>query len=330
MEMGKISLLCMVLTAAFGGEAAAAARCGSNSYLVWVSPGPEDFELQQDGPRGPRLILSADDRRKHSGGRIVFLDLQGPRQDVAEEATIVGRDSLPPLHPIGISLVDSMLYVIHADDRQRWIERFHVEATTLRAAGPPLQSPLVTTPNDLIALPNGEIYLSNTGYGRSRIRDLLATLFHAKRGSVVHYDGSHWRPFAPRIYFPNGLAIDGDHLFLSVFGAMELRIYSRASGSLLKTVKLDAHPDNLLWEVPGRVLDIAAHRSSTRTALHMLSNHFSSPSIGYAYDVAVGRLDTIYDRPEFNASSTALAARGRIYVSQLVDPYVAVLEDCRP
>jgi Strictosidine synthase len=328
--MGKMTVLCMVLTAALVGEAAAATPCGSNSYLVWASPGPEDFELQQDGPRGPRLILSADDRREHGGGRIVFLDLQGPRQDIAEEATIVGRDSLPPLHPVGISLVGSMLYVIHADDRQRWIERFHVEAMTLRAAGPPLQSPFVTTPNDLIALPNGEIYLSNTGYGRNKIRDFFATLVHAKRGSVAHYDGKQWKTFAPRIYFPNGLAVDRDQLFVSVFGAKELRIHSRTSGRLLKTVELDAHPDNLMWEVPGRVLDIAAHRSPTKTALHVFSKRFSSPSIGYAYDVAAGRVDTIYDRPEFNASSTALAVRDRIYVSQLADPYVAVLEDCRP
>lgn len=328
--MRKIAVLCMVLAAAPVGEAAAATPCGSNSYLVRVSPGPEDFELQQDGPHGPRLIISADDRREHGGGRIVFLDLQGPRQDIAEEATLVGRDSLPPLHPVGISLVGSMLYVIHADDRQRWIERFHVEATTLRAAGSPLQSPFVATPNDLIALPNGEIYLSNTGYGRSKVRDFFATLFHAKRGSVVHYDGRQWKTFAPRIYFPNGLAVDGDHLFVSVFGAKELRIHGRTSGSLLKTVKLGAHPDNLLWEVPGRVLDVAAHRSPTKTALHVRSTHFSSPSIGYAYDVATGRVDTLYDGPEFNASSTALAFRDRIYVSQLVDPYVAVLEDCRP
>jgi hypothetical protein len=320
----------MALAPALVGDAAAATPCGSNSYLVRVSPGPEDFELQQNGPNGPRLILSADDRRGHGGGRIVFLDLQGPRQNIAEEATMAGRDSLPPLHPVGISLVGSMLYVIHADGRQRWIERFQVEGTTLRAAGPPLQSPFVTTPNDLIALPNGEIYLSNSGYGRSKIRDLLATLFRAKRGSVVHYDGRQWKMFAPQIYFPNGVAVDGDLLFVSVFGEKELRIHSRTSGSLLKTVKLDAHPDNLLWEAPGRVLDIAAHRSSTKTALHALSNHFRSPSIGYAYDVAAGRVDTIYDRPEFNASSTALAVGDRIYVSQLVDPYVAVLEDCRP
>ena len=147
---------------------------------------------------------------------------------------------------------------------------------------------------------------------------------------MVHYDGRQWTTFAPNIYFPNGLAVDGDRLFVSVFGAKELRIHSRTSGSLLKSVKLDAHPDNLLWELPGRMLDIAAHRSSTKTALHALSNHFHSPSIGYAYDVAAGRVDTLYDRPEFNASSTALAVRGRIYVSQLVDPFVAVLEDCRP
>lgn len=320
---------------------AQAQPCGTPPYKIFVGPGPEDFELQQNGPRGPRLIISQKDRRHaDKPGELLLMDLEGDDREIARIATIKNREDHQPLHPVGISLVEqpneTLLYVIHSNQKkkERWIEKYRVDGDTLRLVEKPLEDPLIKTPNDLVALPNGEIFLSNAGLTRNVFANLFSTVFSIQRGSVVHYDGSKWTPLLKKALFPNGLAIDLSqrYLFINLFGAKLMRIYDREAKSFLADVQLDAHPDNLSWEIPGHVLNVACHRSQYRTGFHIASARFRAPSAGYRIDVQKAISgeqadELLYDLPGFNGSSTALVFRGRIYVSQLIDPHIAVL-DC--
>lgn len=294
-----------------------------------VGPGPEDFALQQRGPRGPRLIISSRDRRKDLPGRIQSLDL----------ATHSVRDLTihrggPPLFPVGISLVETeektLLYVIHSrrKPRQQWVEVFRVDGDVLETDRSPMRDEAIKTPNDLIALPSGEIYLSNSGYGRSVIADTAATLMKSRRGNVVYFDGRSWSTFTGPLFFPNGLLVHDDRLFVAIFGRKRIEMYDRHAPKSLPAavIPLGAHPDNLMWEESGKTIDVAAHRSMLRTGLHTASGWFSSPSVGYRVDIPSGEATKLYDLPDYNASSTALVIGDCVYVSQLLDDEIAVVK----
>jgi len=311
-------------------------------YSILVGPGPEDFELQRNGPHGPRLIISSQDRRKHKkdAGQILFMDLEGDDREHAHPFRIEGRHRPLPLHPIGISLVEkpdqTLLYVVHSGEMEHWIEKYEVGSDHLVYVDR-FEDQRITTPNDLVALPNGEIYVSNAGLSRNAFGNLFATLFHRPRGSVVHFDGRTWSDLLPHALFPNGLAIDPDgrYLFINLFGAKRMRIYDRSTSKFLRDVELKAHPDNLSWEIPGKRLNVACHRSQWRTGLHIVSARIHAPSVGFAIDTEAaiaGRpaVTPLYDLPSFDSSSTALAFGGRIYVSQMIEPFIVVLHDGRP
>lgn len=336
------SLLSLALLT-LGSLPAGAQPSEPRPYSIRVGPGPEDFDLQRNGPRGPRLIISSQDRRnrKKPAGQLILMDLNGTERDRPRPATILGRDELPELRPVGISLVEkpdqTLLYVIHSGDRDRWIERYVVDGDTLHYDGK-LSDPLIATPNDLIALPNGEVYVSNAGLVRNPVSNLFAMLFRRKRGSVVHFDGQHWTSLLPHALFPNGLAVDPtlQYLFINLFGAKRILIYDRTARAFLPhEIQLDAHPDNLLWEIPGERLNVACHRSQWRTGFHIASKRFHAPSVGFRIDPAAAiagqpAVTPLYDLPRFDASSTALAFDGRVYVSQLIEPFIVVVPEERP
>jgi hypothetical protein len=338
MRRSRLLLAVLILASVMNAEA----QPCTPSQLIPVGPGPEDFDLQRNGPRGPRLIISLKDRRRPGApGKLVMMDLEGEQRERPSDAKIEGREGKPPLHPVGISLVEqpneTLLYVIHSNipADQTWVERYRVVADTLVYADPVLSDPLIRTPNDLVALPGGELYLSNSGFGRRKLADVFGSLFSIARGSVLHYDGANWKPLLPKALFPNGLAVDpeGRYVFLNLFSAKRMRIYDRGTKAFLPhDVKFKGYPDNLLWEVPGETLNVAAHRSQLRTGLHTLSRRFQSPSVGFRVDVRAAiagagerAVTQLYDLLKFDASSTALAYGGRIYVSQLVDPHIAVV-----
>ena len=178
--------------------------------------------------------------------------------------------------PVGISQVrrdggERRLYVIVGDKGRRRRSRLPRHGDRLQFLEALEDAAHLTTPNDLLALPSGEVYVSNSGNVGAPLHDAVGTLFHRPRGSVVHYDGrGAWQQVIPRALFPNGLALhpDGRHLFVNMFGRREIWIYDRTRSQLLpQRIGLRAFPDNSTWEAPG-ILDVAAHaaRSAYRPA----------------------------------------------------------------
>jgi hypothetical protein len=81
---------------------------------------------------------------------------------------IEGRDGTP-FHPHGVAMVPGtgqrppLLHVInHVGPRRHQVECFGVEGGRLMLERPPLTGAILTDPNDLVAMPDGELYVTNS------------------------------------------------------------------------------------------------------------------------------------------------------------------------
>jgi hypothetical protein len=289
--------------------------------MIKVSAGPEDFALDPDGPRGPRLLVAATERRrgkKKEAGKFWSVDLTGPEKDRAIEVK-----NSKDVWPTGIAVrrfgEEHRLYATNNPPGQAAsIELFVLEGDALRWKQS-FASPNLKFPNDVIALADGSLCVTDIDSG---------IVFAVDTAKNV------WTPFI-KTAKPNGLATDRAerYLFVNAFTAKELRIFERASGTLKKTVPLPGLPDNLQWEIEDRVLDVALHTSLAKIGLHLkLSSSIRSPSRGCRLDVssflADGtsdvRVERLYDLPDFSGGSAALVYNGTLYVSQVMKDQIYV------
>lgn len=301
---------------------------GEVRMRIDVAPGPEDFVVDANGPAGPRLLISCRERRDpRAQGEIVSVDLSGHRR---RDIDLVGRGDRE-LFPVGISLVErdgvSLLYVVNRPPKSEpSIEVFRVDAGTLRFDSE-LKDDLLTTPNDVLALPDGTVFVTNDGAG------VISGLFRLRRGNVVRYRDGAWEKVARDVALANGLATDGTSLFVAHFAAKKIVAYDLGSLEPSYAIEVDGFPDNLSIEADGRTLDVAIHPSMTRTFLHLLTKRISAPSAYARIEIpttrpasGVLRATKRIDVRDGNAVSTALVIFDSVYLSQLVDPQILVLD----
>ena len=129
--------------------------------------------------------------------------------------------------------------------------------------------------------------------------------------------------------FANGIAAAGDRLFVNSFKEKQIVVFDRRTKEQERTIRLPAHPDNLLWEVPGKILNVAAVTSFWKAGLQIATGIGGSDSIGYAVYVETGAIVKLYALDDYKGSSTALAYEGNVYIGQAVGDEIAVVADPR-
>lgn len=295
-------------------------------------PGPEDIELDLSGPAA-RLIVSAVERRKAAQGAIFAIPVgQDGALGAPRALEVVGRDDTPFV-PHGISLVGEAkprLYVINHIARDRHaVEVFRLDGERL-AFVDRLTSPLLTTPNDLVTLADGQIYVTNTGR-TSGIAGALALLLVRRLGSVVHHKDGRWTEVATGIAFANGIALAPDGGALYVAGTRDKALYvfrrdprTGTLGAESRTIVIGSGVDNLTW-TDGNTLVLAAHPSLFPFVLHASGVRQRSPSEVYRVDVSGARAPELVfadDGTRVSAASTAILWRDRLYMGQVFSPGV--------
>lgn len=304
-------------------------------------PGPEDFALDPTSGRGrkPRLLISSQDRRLRDpngemlqAGAIFALPLKGPGAMVPEVLPFQGRDDYP-FHPHGIDLVQAptglLLYVInHALNDTHCIEVFRVEKKKLVFLNR-LHSSLIIHPNDLTALPDGQLYISNDRTG-SGLTANLCDFFKLGCGSVTHFSPAEnlWRIVAEDISFANGVAVRDDRLYVAGSRDMGIHVYRRdpLSGAVFERVafwEVGSGVDNLMWENE-ITLNTAAHPDIFAFLDHASDPDAHSPGDVYRVDITTGQATQIFadDGRIMDAPATALVYNGRLYISGVFDPEV--------
>jgi hypothetical protein len=261
---------------------------------IELSPGPEDFALQNDGPDGPRLLIAARNRKSDDPGRLWSLDL----------ATLTKRE-LPipgPVWPAGITLHPGALYFTSNPPKgDPSIEVFTLAGDTLTHRDS-FSNADVKLANDVIVHPSGDLYVTDFKAG---------TLYR------VDVRAKTWTPFVRDISGPNGLATDGARVFVSALWAKELRIYD-ANGSLQGKVELPGLPDNLQWEVEGELLNAALQESKLKLIAHLGLPSLSSPTRVCRINVKTMHVETLREFDDFAGGSSALVHGGKLYLSQVM------------
>lgn len=342
-------------------------------------PGPEDLVLV---PGEDAVLVSSQDRRAdpQPEGAIWYVPLDPAEPAMrARRLTLRGRQDECSFHPHGIDLVEVhggrlLLYVVNHHDPEDLLPHrgcldailrtsprarvASVEVYELRNGEifflQRLADPTVLThANDLVARPNGDVWVTNPPPGTvEQLADLVQTrdLWGLERSRVVRFecrsraddgrcDGAWFDvelPFDPPLRYANGIEIrevggERPTLYVASTGGHSIHrafLDDRATLAADGVIGLGAMPDNLIWmDDAGGDLLVAAHPKRRRFTQHARSPATPSPS--WVYRVDVTRPDGP-EKPWFedsggrvSAASAAAWVGGRdLVLAQVFEPTV--------
>ena len=322
-------------------------RCGEyptqqnlTTSRINVGNGPEDMAV--DYSLGtPRIIASCDDRRSDHSQTGVFFSIDITTQQ-SKALHIEPADFEIYPHGIDVVTIDSIPYLYAISHQQKgdtWrhpVFRFKIKGDTLWHDRT-FEHPLLNVPNDLDVLSDGSFYATNYIPSMNPNESYKATL-GMKTGSIVHFNGKNqWQLAVQDLCMPNGIWIDeSKHLLYVANGAChEVNRYKLEDKKVKVSSKQStlAHGekitigDNLLPDNHGR-LWVTAHPCPLDFVAHSENNQELSPSQVFAIDPNTLKTNAIFQTNGelISAASTALFINDRLYVSQVFEPFVLVVE----
>lgn len=270
-----------VRTMSSAGQFTSIKPIGTQSCRAIASvAGAEDIEI--DRTAGVAYISSTDrlaiERNGGAGvrGELFALKLGDP--DAKPEQISAGMPV--EFRPHGLSLYQGgtgtgkLFAVNHRADGRHTIERWDVGATGLTYLQPELASPLIGSPNDIVAVGPDRFYVTNDG-GGSMITRAIDFIFQRGRGNVVYYDGTAARVVADGFGFANGIAAsaDGKTVYVADTFKRTLEIFDRDidTAALKKTGSvffgtgldnIDIDAEDVLWIASHpKLIDLARYLS---------------------------------------------------------------------
>lgn len=306
--------------------------------------GPEDIAVDRE--RGIAYV-SATDRRlaladkagaRGVRGGIYTIDLT---RDVADWALAPVTPAAPAdFRPHGISLYvmpdgARRLFVVnhHADGGQS-VDIFDVTEGGGLTFFKSVASPLLVSPNDVVAVGPEDFYVTNdhgTPDATGKMIDDVLLLAH---GNVVHYDGKDMRIAAEGLLFPNGINVsaDGRHIYVASSLGMALHFYDRdLVNDALNAVdyaRLGTGVDNIDMQPDGSLL-IAAHPQLLALMAHAKDPAKLSPSqvIRVVHGAkGGGAAATIYLNlgEAISGASVAAGYQDKMLLGNIFDPKILV------
>lgn len=313
---------------------------GINTQKIAVGSGPEDMAI--DNSLGqPRIIVSCDERRQGQAkkGGFYAINLSNNK---SYELSIEPTDFEIYPHGIDIVTIDSTTYlyaISHHQDGETWrhpVFRFTIQGNTL-VYNKTFENPLMSVPNDLDVLSDGSFYATNYVPNMDEIEQNKAIL-GIKNGSIVHYDGKGgWQIAASDLCFPNGISIDETKNLLYVTnGACHEVLQFKIEGGVINTSTRQSTVkhgqkitlgDNLLFDNQGQ-LWVTAHPCPLDFLAHSTSKNDKAPIQVFTIDPSTLKPTIAFQNNGdlISAASTALWVNNHLYISQVFDPFVLVVE----
>jgi arylesterase/paraoxonase len=299
--------------------------------------GPEDFEYL---PQEKVLVVSSLDRRAPEGttGGLYWIDLAKPPEEQVAEPILT--DYPGHFKPHGLTFQPTegggRLFVISHPETGEWPHTIEVFSLTFSNGAhewqhiQTLTDDALISPNDLVALPDGSLFISNDfqdlGGGIAGL--LVDTLLRRKRAPLVYYDGTQFTDLDANVISSAGITSvkDGDHEFLyrdmMNKGVEKLEIHWDQPGDprveLVKTIHLNtAGADNFTVDGEG-VVYVATHYSFGLLTDHQGNENALSPTQIFKI-LPNGEATLIYANKgdEFSAGSVGTVVENRLLVGQI-------------
>lgn len=313
------------------------------THKIMVGSGPEDMAV--DTSLGyERIIVSAYERRKGVEKTTGFYGIN-PTTNATFKLKIEPENFEIYPHGIDIVTIDSIPYlyaISHNQKEGNWrhfVARFIIkEDVLILDKDQILENKLMSVPNDLDVLEDGSFYASNYVPNMNPSESTKAIL-GVKNGSVVHYDGKGaWKIVLKDLCYPNGVYVDKNrkNLFVANGGCQEVIRYNIENNELNIASKTSTKKhgikipigDNLLLDNQG-LLWTVAHPCPLKFLDHAKDSNSKSPMAVFAIDP-----NTLKSNPFFqnngdliSAASTVLRLNNKLYISQVFDPFVLVIDD---
>lgn len=299
-----------------------------------VGPGPEDMVLDTLSTASPRLLVSCCERRKENSpyGEIGAVNLND------NSYKILPRLNEPQgllFRPHGFDLIKNkegqvLLYCIshNNEKKEHSILIYKVFADHLEFQEK-LNSPLLVSPNDVTASCDGDIFVSNDAHKRGSMMEALLKL---KRSDVVCFNhlNKQWTVVAIGFAYANGIAVQHcpvDKVFLSTTRSDKLFSMQNVGDNIdwyyPKEIAKLKGLDNISFINENEVL-VTAHLNQVAFMKHAGNSQKKSPSVVYRVNITTGKYSTVYanDGSGISAASTALYYMGKLYVSQVFEPFI--------
>jgi hypothetical protein len=314
---------------------------GKTGEKIHVGPGTEDMTLDTFFNQ-KRLLVSCNQRRKDLPhfGEIVAYNLSTKKLD-----TLSRKEEPKDLvfNPHGIDLVmntehELMLYVVNhvpiagTKEKDNSILLYEVKGRNLVFVKQ-YRSELIISPNDVAGLPDGGIYVTNDSKHRKMgFTWAMEKLFKMRTSKVVfgNGDGSKWIVATKRLAYANGVHADKNRVIVAATQKKDLVVYNRnADGSLAiqKRLKPGAGLDNISM-ISDSMLLVPAHPSQGKFIKHARKASEPSPGIVYGVNLASGETVAMYanDGTQISANSVALFYEGKIYIGQVFEDWLQVVD----
>lgn len=316
---------------------------------IAVGSGPEDMALDTLSSKIPRLLVSCSERRERNPdfGEIFSVDIS------TGHSQLLPRKNNPEnlvFRPHGIDMVKNikgeiLLYCISHNEKKKEhsiiIYRVFPDRLEFREK---LDSPLLVSPNDVAATPAGEIFVTNDSGKRGSIMEHLLKL---KRANVVMYVENNyfknpgtgeweknpvWQVAAGKLSYANGVAAGSyRQIYVSTVRGNELISYKlNEKGNNFGAKKIIAKLkglDNISLVNENEAL-VPAHLNQYAFLKHYKNAENLSPSVVYKVNLQTGEMKVVYsnDGSQISGASTAILFNGKLYISQVFEPF---LLECR-
>ncbi len=309
---------------------------------IMVGSGPED--MATDTSLGfKRIIVSCSERRKNVEKTSGFYGINPTNNKPFKFSIEPANFEIYP-HGIDIVTIDSIPYlyaISHNLKEGNWrhfVARFKIKENVLVLDKEQiLENTLMSVPNDLDVLEDGSFYASNYVPNMGPNESAKA-IIGIKTGSIVHYDGKgNWKIVLEDLCYPNGVYVDKNrkNLFIANGGCQEVIRYEIEDNNLNLGTKATTKKngvkipigDNLLFDNQGMLWTVA-HPCPLKFLNHAKDSKNKSPMAVFGIDPNTLKAGNFFQNNGdlISAASTVLRLDNRLYVSQVFDPFVLVIE----
>ncbi len=291
--------------------------------------GPEDIVI--DSILGdPRLLISCSTRRDSEPEENEIYSMDIATQKVSKLAR-KGEPADLNFTPHGLDLVlerDSLVLLVVSHDNVHHLTniiRYWVKQNELVFIDK-LTHPLFTSPNAVTGLPDGSFIVSNDA---KKSRDFFEVLFKIKVSKAVYCKDGKCENADKGVAFGNGIVIKGNKVYRASTRENKVFAYDFVEGKLLhkKTIAKVKGPDNI--RLDGNDLIVACHLKSFAFLHHMKDSTKHSPTTVYRLASDGTQKPTVlyFNKGEvIDACATGLVFRSKLYLSQVFDPQVVVVD----